>query len=193
MSKVNNPKKKSEQTRKSILDSARKAFRQCSYEQVGVREICASAGTGMSPALVYRYFGSKLSLFREVLLDDMDYNTELYSEPSSQLGKRLAEFLTGSVESERLLLFMRSVSCPDALPVLREALQKKITSLLKQALPPPFVHEKSALITSHIFGFIVIHRIVGTRRPDREAISEQMARSLQVLIDFGLESGDDDS
>jgi AcrR family transcriptional regulator len=196
--------KKSELTRKAILESAREAFVKHGYDQVGVREICS--GAGVNCALVNRYFGSKLGLFREVLLDDTDYS-ELYAGPISQLGERLAQFLLAgtitkksgeplSVDPQKMLLFMRSVGCPDALPVLREALHQKVTSLLMEVLPPPFIREKSALITSHIFGFIAIHRIVGAAcvvKADKEAIAHQLARSLQVLIDYGIEDWPDPS
>jgi AcrR family transcriptional regulator len=202
ISKSSKSIKKSEITREAILESAREAFRKHGYDQVGVREICA--GAGVNCALVNRYFGSKIELFREVLLDDTDYS-ELYAGPVSQLGQRLAQFLLDgtitkksgeplSVDPQRMLLFMRSVGCPDALPVLREALQKKVTSLLMEALPPPFVREKSAVIASHIFGFIVVHRIVGAAcvvQADKEVLAAQLARSLQVLIDYGLEEYQD--
>lgn len=198
MSTKPKPPKKSELTKEAILESARDAFRKYGYDQVGVRQICS--GAGVNCALVNRYFGSKLGLFREALADDTDYS-ELYAGPISDLGKRLAQFLLEgsiakksgeslSIDPQRLLLFMRSVGCPEALPVLREALQKKVTSLLANVLPPPFVQEKSALLTSHIFGFLVIHRIVGAAcvlQADKEVLADQLAHSLQVLIDYGLE------
>ena len=104
------------------------------------------------------------------------------------LNKKSGDPIT--VDPQKMLRFMRSVGCPEALPVLREALHKKITSLLMEVLPPPYVREKSALITSHLFGFIVVHRIVGAAcvvQADKEAVALQLSRSLQVLIDYGIE------
>jgi AcrR family transcriptional regulator len=203
MAKSSKSMKKSEMTREAILKSARAAFLKHGYDQVGVREICS--GAGVNCALVNRYFGSKLGLFREVLLDDTDYS-ELYTGPISELGQRLAQFLilgtisreSGepiTIEPQRMLLFMRSVGCPDALPVLREALNQKVTSLLMRFLPPPYVREKSALITSHLFGFIAIHRIVGAAcvvQADAETLADQLALSLQVVIDYGLDPADEE-
>lgn len=60
--------KKSEMTRDAILESARHAFLAHGYDHVGVRDIGAEAGVNC--ALVNRYFGSKLGLFREVLKDE---------------------------------------------------------------------------------------------------------------------------
>jgi AcrR family transcriptional regulator len=203
LSKSSRPKKKSEVTREAILESARAAFLKHGYDQVGVREICS--GAGVNCALVNRYFGSKLELFREVLLDDTEYS-ELYAGPVSKLGQRLAQFLilgiiprkSGeplTIEPQRMLLFMRSVGCPDALPVLREALNKRVTSLLMRFLPPPYVKEKSALITSQLFGFIAVHRIIGAAcvvQGDAGAMADQLARSLQVVIDYGLDPADEE-
>ena len=187
--------KKSEQTRDAILESARAAFLAHGYDQVGVREISADAGVNC--ALVNRYFGSKLGLFREVLSDSTDYSG-LYAVPLSELGLHLARFVlsgeattpTGeplSVNPQRMLLFIRSVACEEALPALREALTKKMTAPLAAVLPGPHAQEKAALITSHIFGFILIHRMVGAAcvlQADRQIMTCQLALSLQSIIDY---------
>lgn len=186
--------KKSERTRLSILESARQAFITQGYDQAGVREIAAKAD--VNAALVNRYFGSKQGLFREVLQDDNDYS-DLYVGPKEELGKRFARFLLEgsvrkrdggmlSVNTDRLILFVRSVACPDALPVLRETLAEKITGPLMQALPGEHVQEKASLLLSHFFGFILVHSIVGAAcvvQADRQVLEKLLAASLQVIID----------
>jgi AcrR family transcriptional regulator len=198
MSAPPKPAKKSELTREAILESARAAFLAHGYDQVGVREIGSDAGVNC--ALVNRYFGSKLALFREVLTDETDYSG-LYDVPVAQLGQRLAQFVISgtvltqngeplSVNPQRMLLFIRSVGCPEALPALREALAAKMTGPLAAALPPPHAQEKAALITSHIFGFILIHRMVGAAcvlQADCDVMTRQLALSLQSIINHDSE------
>lgn len=187
-------KKKSHLTKEAILEAARAAFLRHGYDQVGVREISSDAGVNC--ALINRYFGSKLALFREVLFDETDYR-ELYSGPTAELGQRLADFvISGAVETrsgeplmvnpQRMLLFIRSVGCPEALPALREALAEKMTIPLTSVLPGPNSGEKAAIITSHIFGFILIHRMVGAacvQNADSAVLTQQLADSLQTVID----------
>lgn len=193
--------KKASVTREAILEAARVAFLSQGYAQVGVREIGSEAGVNC--ALVNRYFGSKLNLFREVLGDETDYS-ELYAGPVSELGRRLAEFvITGVMQSqegaaltldaERMLLFLRSVGCSEALPVLREALAEKMTQPLAKYLPEPHSQEKAALLASHIFGFILIHRLVGVAcalQADRRVMTQQLALSLQSIIDHDINAKD---
>lgn len=190
--------KKSELTREAILESARAAFLTHGYDQVGVREIGAEAGVNC--ALVNRYFGSKLGLFREVLTDETDYSA-LYAVPIAQLGQRLAEFVVSgtaptasgeplSIEPQRILLFIRSVGCPEALPALREAFTRKMVAPLAAVLPGPQAQEKAALIASHLCGFILIHRMVGAAcmlQADRQVMTRQLALSLQSIIDHNLQ------
>lgn len=191
--------KKSEMTRDAILESARHAFLAHGYDQVGVREIGAEAGVNC--ALVNRYFGSKLGLFREVLKDETDYSG-LYSGPIAELGDRLARFvISGTVHTEsgepltvnpqRMLLFIRSVGCPEALPALREALAAKMITPLAAAMPGRYAQEKAALIASHICGFILIHRMVGAAcvlQADCQVMTRQLALSLQSIIDHDMEN-----
>lgn len=191
--------KKSEMTRDAILESARHAFLAHGYDHVGVRDIGAEAGVNC--ALVNRYFGSKLGLFREVLKDETDYSG-LYAGPISELGARLARFVISgtavtdggeplSVNPQRMLLFIRSVGCPEALPALREALAAKMIGPLAAVMPGPHAQEKAALVASHICGFILIHRMVGAAcvlQADRQVMMRQLELSLQSIIDHDMEN-----
>lgn len=187
--------KKSERTRQAILEAAYEAFRQNAYDQVGVREIAANAQ--VTGAMVNRYFGCKRDLFKEVLQDETDYS-ELYEAPQSELGSRLAEFLIQgklekkngeelAVNRDRLILFVRSIGCAEAMPVLREALTEKITGPLRQVLKGEHTGERASLLVSHFFGFLLVHAIAGAAcavNADREIIKKQLAKSLQLIIDL---------
>lgn len=59
-----------ERTRQDILAAAQKVFSEHGYAEAGVREITAIAG--VNPALVSRYFGSKLKLYEAALENALD-------------------------------------------------------------------------------------------------------------------------
>jgi len=186
--------KKSERTRLAILEAARVAFRDKSYDHVGLRELAAKAD--VTAALVNRYFGSKQKLFRAVVQDDTDYS-ELYEAPQGELGRRLAQFLINgevrkkngellAINSDKFTTFVRSVACPEAVPILRETVAEKITGPLKQSLPGDRIEEKASLLISHFFGFLVVHSLLGATcavEADPIILEEQLAASLQAIID----------
>lgn len=186
--------KKSERTRLAILHSAREAFLQRGYDQVGLREI--AAGADVTAALVNRYFGSKQGLLKEVLRDDNDYS-ELYEGVHEEMGARLARFLiTGYLtrksgelldcNTDRLLIFVRSLGCEEAMPILREHVAERISGPLTKVLPGEHREAKASLLISHFFGFLVVHKVVGAAyatRADTEAVERQLAASLQTIID----------
>ena len=57
-------KRNAAETRRRLLQAARRLFAGANYVSVGIREIGAEAG--VNPALISRYFGSKRNLFLEV-------------------------------------------------------------------------------------------------------------------------------
>lgn len=186
--------KKSERTRLAILEAARHCFADKGYEQVGVRELASHAN--VTAALINRYFGCKQNLFREVLEDENDYS-ELYRGPQSELGDRMARFLIRgearkadgevmSINYERLHIFIRSLASDEARPILREDLADKITGPLMNFLPGDRADEKASLIISHVFGFLIVHSVVGAAcavKAKRDVLEKLLGKSLQAIID----------
>ena len=187
--------KKSERTRLAILEAARIAFRENSYDQVGLRGIAAKAK--VTAALINRYFGNKQKLFREVLRDDAPY-AELFSAPRSQLGARMARFLmsgnaqteageTLSLDIDQFIVFSRSLGCAEAAPALKEDVET-ISVPLAQAIGGPMAEEKAKLVMSLVLGFVLFHRNSSKDSiisHDYRVIEEQLAASLQAVIDTG--------
>ncbi|MBT2210881.1 MULTISPECIES: TetR/AcrR family transcriptional regulator [Actinomadura] len=65
-------------TRAELLAAARERFR-LGYDGTSVRDIAKDVG--VDPALVYRYFGSKLALFEEACVDQEQFTTLLDGPP----------------------------------------------------------------------------------------------------------------
>jgi AcrR family transcriptional regulator len=59
-----------DQTTQAILNAALHVFAERSYSEAGVRDIAAHAG--VNPALIARYYGSKLKLFEAALEASLD-------------------------------------------------------------------------------------------------------------------------
>src|SRR5437868_14127476 len=85
---VTRPKRDREATRRRILDAARDLFGEHGYTGVTVRMIAAAAEANV--ALVNRYFGSKASLFGEVLAGESALRGVIAGDPDG-LARRLAE------------------------------------------------------------------------------------------------------
>ncbi len=62
--------KKSERTRKTLIDSAGRGFRRCGYSGVGIDSIAKEAG--VTSGAFYAHLGSKDGAFRTVLADGLD-------------------------------------------------------------------------------------------------------------------------
>ena len=74
-------------TRAAILAAAKLEFSRRSYDRVGVRDIAARSG--VNPALVNRYFGSKPALFAAAYGEGIQLRALLQGERAA-LGERLA-------------------------------------------------------------------------------------------------------
>ena len=110
-------------TRRAILDSARTAFVGSGYDGAGVREI--AAGAGVTAMMVNRYFGSKETLFAEVVAEIMAGPRVLTDELMARddAGLRLAQAvvdMTGrsATPLDGFLIMARSASSPRAAQIL---------------------------------------------------------------------------
>ena len=116
-------------TRAAILSSARLAFARAGYDGAGVREI--AAGAGVTAMLVNRYFGSKETLFAEVVAASMATPSILVPEVlnGSNVGERIATVLvaitrTGDDPLEGFQIMLRSASSARASEIARAQIQK---------------------------------------------------------------------
>jgi len=120
----------SERTRNQILHAAQQIFSTQGYAETGVREIASIAGS--NPALVNRYFGSKLKLFEAALQDALDVRliTDLDKE---DFGKKIVERFTLSAETQinPLPIMMFGSSDREVRDIVLKLLQQRIVEPLK--------------------------------------------------------------
>ena len=172
-----------EKTRQVIVEAASSLFVDQGYSSVGVRQIAEKAC--VPPAILYRYFGSKLELFEEVIRS-FEGLEALWRCPSERLPEKLTRLVLqdddelGSVR-KCLSLFVNSVGCEEASPVLRRILLNRVLP----AMSPHFVDklslEKAYLLTSIIFGVFIVRGVI--RTPEEGSKLEELLRdSFRAVI-----------
>jgi len=174
-------------TRAAILHSARKAFSRAGYDGVGLREIAQEAG--VTAILVNRYFGSKEDLFREVV-EAMFADGSLFAGSLETLSARIAGLIVtktreGDVESDPLLLMLRSAPNARASEILRESIKRHFEEPLAGRLAGKDAALRVGLILALIAGFQLMHRMIGSAAlagSAELALSGQLESLLQMLI-----------
>ena len=172
-------------TRAALLDAARHAFTESGYDHAGVREIASRAG--VTAALVNRYFGSKLGLFAEAVVDIFTVGDLLVGERAT-LGDRLARYLVRPRRSDfdPTLLLIRSSSSPDAGGVLRAAIAEQAVQPLADWLGGPDARQRAGLVMSTLFGFALSRDVLGTgplSDDNAGLVIDHLGPTLQRLID----------
>jgi AcrR family transcriptional regulator len=117
------------ETRRRILDAAVLRFASASYEEVSLRDIAVDVGVDV--AYVHRSFGSKEGLFREVM-ETLDERFVFSDVEAKDLSAHLAKMFVESdpatknaKEVDPLLIHVRSLTSPNASPLVSERLQSK--------------------------------------------------------------------
>ncbi len=178
-------------TRGIILEAARRRFLQESYDSVGLRDIARDAGVDV--ALVSRYFGSKESLFRQVLgvgskdeilpagLKDQDIPAFLTGLFLEQGGEEGGEHL------ERLLIMLRSASSPIASQIVRETLKTDILLPLAERLEGEAPEVRASLSMAVWMGLTVLRTVMSVKPLCDEA--RHITPRLEQLFEAALRDG----
>ncbi|WP_394846432.1 TetR family transcriptional regulator [Pendulispora brunnea] len=177
------------ETRERLLAAARTMFCQAGFDQLGVRELAASAK--VDPAIVIRLFGSKEALFSAVAEGAFSLE-EPFDGPLDGLGLRIAHFLTGKSDAEptdgfdgfRFLL--HSAASPIAGPILSKALHAGFIAPLAKHLGGRDASTRAALLTGCVLGFVTLR--VGLGSPELDGapagrVAARLGAVLQACLD----------
>jgi AcrR family transcriptional regulator len=144
---------RSEGTRRTILDAARRAFASRGYEQTTIRAVAADAGIDAS--MVMRYFGSKAGLFAAAATLDLD-PPDLASAPARRRGEVLVGHFVSRWErnpSEDMLVFLLRTA------VTNEAVAEQLQATFNRMIVGPLTtlgyddpERRAALIGSQLMG-----------------------------------------
>lgn len=175
-----------DRTTQAILDAALHVFAEHSYAEAGVRDIAAHAG--VNPALIARYYGSKLKLFEAALEAALDVRS-FTSVDKGVFGETMAEIFCGPHIREAtrplpMIVFAASDSeaRDSALRILREHIMAPLESWFGDA----DAQDRAAQFLAIATGFLTYRRLLPLEPMTGEvspAMRRWLARTIQDIID----------
>ncbi len=159
----------SNDTRRSILEAARRLFSEKGYEHTTIRLVAAAAQ--VDPALPMHYFKTKQQLFLEAMLPDYQGPSRLsqalatISTPEA-FGPAIAVLIVRIMEdpeTRNILtgLIRAAASEPEAATLMRVFVEEQIILPISRALGGSQANLKASLLGSHIVGIFLTRYIVG--------------------------------
>ncbi|HEY0928518.1 MAG TPA: TetR family transcriptional regulator [Gemmatimonas sp.] len=205
-----------EATRQAILEAARELFGARAYEQVGLRDIAASAGA--TAALVNRYFGTKEQLFREVLESGKPYFFERLLSDHAHFGESVAriivygdsgppsaadEFADATRDDApdvqpaptsapgNVSYVVHSLGNPVVADLVREVLEREAVPRLAEWLGGPHATLRAEMVFACFAGVHAMRQVVGTsalKDASAEELISVLAPMLQACAEAPRES-----
>ena len=174
-----------DRTKAAILKAARYLFAARSYGEVGVRDIAARAK--VSPALISRYFDSKIKLFEAALAASLDVSLFTQAE-RAHFGEVVAEAFCKSRPDAAALVPMLVFAAGDSAArasVLR-LLGELVIEPLEAWFGAPEAAERAAQLLVVVTGFFTYRLMLplapleGNPTPE---MRQWLARTLQDILD----------
>jgi AcrR family transcriptional regulator len=155
--------RKSERTRRAILDAARTHFAARGFDGANLRAIGAEAS--IDPSMVVRYFGSKEGLFAAAVDVDL-LLPELADVASAEHGLVLTRHFVrrweGDLSDHVLVTLLRSaVTNAKVAAQLREAAARQLQAALAPVVEPAELQLRAALVGSQLIGVALTRYILG--------------------------------
>jgi AcrR family transcriptional regulator len=169
--------RRSDRTRATILEAARRRFARVGYERATIRAIAADAR--IDPSMVMRYFGSKQGLFAAAAEIDPGL-PDLRGAPRSRLGERLVgHFLSRwegvsaaplslppgpggeqrHVDEALLVLLRAAVTNEDAAERMRAMLLNQVASAVA-GVAPDLPEARAGMVDSQILGLALCRHVL---------------------------------
>ena len=175
-----------DKTKEAILKAARRVFVAQGYAQAGVRDIAADADA--NPALIARYFGSKLELFEAALAASLD--AEVFTRLNKkEFGATMADMFCAPHNQEAanpLQMILYASGDPAAREVALKQLQARIITPLEAWFGTKHAHERVAQFLAIATGFLT-YRLMLPLKPMQDDVSKSMrawlARAFQEVVD----------
>jgi AcrR family transcriptional regulator len=177
-------------TRQAILAAAVAEFTEHGYAGVGVRQIARRAG--VTAMLINRYFGSKESLFAEVVEVSLAPPTivgAIAAGLAGEIGATLAaRTATGAERLDPFLLMLRSAADPAAGRILRRGIERHVGARLAGLLDGPDANARAQVGLALISGIWLMRTVLGTEALaswDESSLAALLTRMVEPLIDPG--------
>lgn len=174
-----------ERTRGSILKAAQEVFASCGYAEAGVRDITSRAG--VNPALVSRYFGGKLALYKAALEAALD-PTLITSLDREQFGKQIVDRFTQSDASRvnPLPIMLNGASDSEAREVALNLLHHRFFEPMVRWFSVADAKVRTTRLMILATGFFIYRDrlpVETLRDPIDPQVRDWLAREFQSIID----------
>lgn len=174
-----------DQTKSAILESAKRLFASRGYSETGVRDIAAEAG--VNPALISRYFGSKLQLFETALENTLGVSvfTEIGRD---QFGRRVTDIICLSEGDQAGVISALVLSAGDsaARRIILHQLERLVLQPLEQWFNSSDASERAAQLTLIVTGFFTYRDLLpldALKGDASEGMRAWLAKTLQEIVD----------
>ncbi len=180
-----------EDTKRTILDAARRTFSAKGFDRATIRSVAAAAE--VDPALVMHHFGDKRRLFvaaHELPANPTEVANQIAELPMAERGQAIARFYLDffAPGSTPLSLLKAATTEPAAASMLREFVQSAVIPLGVPLLDQPERDGqlRAALIASHLLGIAVARNMVEIAplaEPTLDELAAAIAPAIQHYID----------
>lgn len=179
--------RKSERTRRAILEAARSHFAARGFDGANLRAIGAEAS--IDPAMVMRYFGSKEGLFAAAVDVDLEL-PDLTAVPVDQHGLVLTRHFVrrweGDLSDHVLVTLLRSgVTNARAAEQLREMALTQLAAMLEPVVAAHELVQRTGLVASQMLGVALTRYILllpGVADQPADQLIEDVAPSIQQYL-----------
>ncbi|GAA1415296.1 TetR family transcriptional regulator [Streptomyces thermospinosisporus] len=159
-SKTTAPSRRSDATRRAILDAARERFAADGYERATIRAIAQQAQ--IDPSMVMRYYGNKEGLFAAAVAIDLQL-PDAASLPRNEAGRTLVtHFLDMWEENEVLTALLRvGITNEAGAERMRGIFNDQLLPLVERVCPDPEqAPVRAALVSSHLLGLALTRYVL---------------------------------
>jgi len=171
-------------TKQSILESARMVFAERGFDKASIRAIAGEAQ--VDPALIHHYFGTKEKLFLASMnspIDPAEVIPKAMAGPAEEAGERLVRLVLGIWDSPAgaaaVALFRSALSNEWTARLMREFV---VTQVLRRAVAELGIDEaqaptRAALVATQIAGLAVVRYVLKVE-PVASAPTEQLVAAI---------------
>ena len=175
-------------TKQSILESARGVFAESGYDKASVRAIAAAAG--VDPALIHHYFGTKEKLFLATMnspIDPAEAIPKAMAGPREQTGERLVALVLSVWDSPAgsaaVALIRSAMSNEWTARLMREFV---VTQVLRRAVAELDIDAaeaptRAALVATQIGGLAMVRYVLKVE-PVASAPPEQLVAAIGPAV-----------
>jgi AcrR family transcriptional regulator len=178
-------------TRRAILEAARRAFAARGYRATTFRSIAEIAG--VDPALLTHYFGSKEGLFAAALefpVRPSELFAGLETKTAAEASQHIVRSYFAMVDEPRardaLLALVRSaVSDERAAALLREFVAEELLTLIAQPIRRPDAQLRASLAAAQLVGIAMLRYVIQIS-PLAEASNDDLVSLVAPAIEAYL-------